>query len=415
MDGAEGGISNEQALRNFLMDIECLDTLREWTHRRNIFDVLRVTRAEIRHSNMLAWLMNPAESHGLGERFLRGVLQLSIEGSDKVTLDEALRLLTMDFGGFAVYREWKNIDIMAVSEAGKVLLCVENKVDSGEGKDQLKRYRETVEGDFPGYKRLYVYLTPGGDDCSVPEIWQPVGYGRLMDLLEACSARVNLAADNQMLINHYVEAVRRDIVGDETLVQVCREIYAKHSQALDLIFENRLDEGYFAAEAIKDWCRRRAMTGEIGFDEKLSAKRYIRFTTPALSGILPDHEGPASGWKSHSMYFYEIKNYDKISIILSLSSQGPLTAEQRTACDRLSEILKSPDKKPDWEWKTLYRLGTMKRPDMEADNYQQQMDEKLDKLFAQLRVKERELLEKWNRGDGLRPGEKSTLPAEEKA
>ncbi|HXW01444.1 MAG TPA: PD-(D/E)XK nuclease family protein [Anaerolineae bacterium] len=41
----------------------------------NIFDVLGL-RDERYHNRMLAWLLNPAESHGLGPRFLANFLSL---------------------------------------------------------------------------------------------------------------------------------------------------------------------------------------------------------------------------------------------------------------------------------------------------------------------------------------------------
>lgn len=54
----------------FLQDINCLDVLRPWTNGTNIFEVLKIARTEIRHSNMLAWLLDPNESHNLGTSFL---------------------------------------------------------------------------------------------------------------------------------------------------------------------------------------------------------------------------------------------------------------------------------------------------------------------------------------------------------
>jgi len=43
-----------------------------WVKTRcNVFDVLGRPRIEDAHSSALAWLMDPAESHGLGDKFLR--------------------------------------------------------------------------------------------------------------------------------------------------------------------------------------------------------------------------------------------------------------------------------------------------------------------------------------------------------
>ena len=39
--------------------------------RFNPFDVLRYSDYEIRHSNVLAWLLQPNETHRIGDAFLR--------------------------------------------------------------------------------------------------------------------------------------------------------------------------------------------------------------------------------------------------------------------------------------------------------------------------------------------------------
>ena len=37
-----------KALKEFLLDIECLDPLAEWTSKFNLFDILKITKTEIR-------------------------------------------------------------------------------------------------------------------------------------------------------------------------------------------------------------------------------------------------------------------------------------------------------------------------------------------------------------------------------
>ncbi len=37
----------------------------------NTFDVLQYADYEIRHSNVLAWLLQPGDTHGIGARFLK--------------------------------------------------------------------------------------------------------------------------------------------------------------------------------------------------------------------------------------------------------------------------------------------------------------------------------------------------------
>ena len=54
-----------------------------------------------------------------------------------------------------------------------------------------------------------------------------------------------------------------DIVGDEKLAQICRQIYTKHQKALDLIFENKPDKASDVAEIFKKWALEKTKKGEI--------------------------------------------------------------------------------------------------------------------------------------------------------
>ena len=62
-----------------------LDALRKFEkqfglrNRFNLFEAVNMVRQEIRHSSFLAFLLNPAESHGLGDRFLRAILIAAAE------------------------------------------------------------------------------------------------------------------------------------------------------------------------------------------------------------------------------------------------------------------------------------------------------------------------------------------------
>ena len=50
----------------------------------NLFYILKFQAAEIRHSNFLAWLLNPKGNHGLNELFLKKFLKnvFSYQGYD---------------------------------------------------------------------------------------------------------------------------------------------------------------------------------------------------------------------------------------------------------------------------------------------------------------------------------------------
>ena len=59
---------------NLLNDIEFVE-LYLGLKKPNIFKVLSISKKEIRHSNFLAWLLDPSESHKLGGVFLKRFLR----------------------------------------------------------------------------------------------------------------------------------------------------------------------------------------------------------------------------------------------------------------------------------------------------------------------------------------------------
>ncbi|MBR2585868.1 MAG: PD-(D/E)XK nuclease family protein, partial [Thermoguttaceae bacterium] len=105
------------ALKNFLLDIECLDPLSRWVSKFNLFDVLDIAMFEIRHSSMLAWLLDPNENHGLDDSVLRGFIQYIVNSYSNDT-DTLFSTLLMSCQDFTVSREWNDkqrqrIDILA--------------------------------------------------------------------------------------------------------------------------------------------------------------------------------------------------------------------------------------------------------------------------------------------------------------
>lgn len=54
--------------------------------------------------------------------------------------------------------------------------------------------------------------------------------------------RSMLGSDIVTLLEHYALMLRRHIMSDSGVAELCQSIYQKHKQALDLIFEHRPDQ-----------------------------------------------------------------------------------------------------------------------------------------------------------------------------
>lgn len=377
----------EQALKDFLLDIDCLEPLADWTSKFNLFDILKITRTEIRHSNMLSWLINPNENHGLSDSVIRGFIQYVVTSfGEDVDIFETL---LMDCHGFIIQREWRQIDILAASAEEKFVLCIENKIDSGEHDNQLSRYRSIVDDTYPNYKKMYIFLSPDGSESSEPEYWCSMGYQNLLVIIENARRKVKLLPDAELLIDNYVETIRRDIMVDERLAQICAEIYVKHQKALDLIFENKPDRASEVAEIFRQWATQMTEKGELEVVLDKCTKTYTRFKTKAMSELLPDAEEAQSGWNTKNHYFYELYNNGRttFSIQLVFSSKN-ITDRLKAMCERINVYYPSKVQKENWLWRTQF---ITKKSKIEEEISEEKIFDQLNKWLGEIKAFEQKL------------------------
>lgn len=296
----EKELTDEQVLQNFLLDIRCLDELLPWIRKFNLFDVLKISKFEIRHSNVLAWLLDPNENHGLGDTFIKGIFQKVLE-NDTSNKYDVFGILLSDMYGFIVQREWRNIDILLTSQREKIVLAIENKIGTQEHSNQLKKYRELIEKEYSDFKKLYIYLTPYGEEPSDLENWSIMSYIEIVEILEDLVEHTNLYQDISVMVNNYIEIIRRDIVGNQELIEVCNKIYSKHKRALDLIYENKTDDNSYIEEVVDNVLTRLWDEGRIIYDV---VNRYHVFSTKKMEKILPALDVPESSWRSYNIYAY---------------------------------------------------------------------------------------------------------------
>ena len=383
----------EQALKAFLLDIECLEPLSEWTSRFNLFDILKITRTEIRHSNMLSWLLNPRENHGLSDRIIKGFIQYvvnSFSGHSNI-----FDLLLMDCSDSKVLREWKNIDILVVSDANEFVLCIENKIDSSEQGDQLNKYRKIIEEHYSKYRKMFVYLSPAGSESSDLDNWCSMGYLDVMLIIENACKKVVLNRDSEFLINNYTDIIRRKIVGDDRLTEICAQIYAKHQKALDLIFENRPDQSAEISKVFTQWAAEATKIGEIEVVLDRSNKSYTRFKTKEMSLILPDAPEAKSGWNTKNHYFYEICCRNKgseIFIQYALSARY-IPDDLLEKCNQINVHYPSKQQKPSWQWRLPFTTSKM---NIDEDTSEDQIFEKFNALLREVKDFEQTLMQKMN-------------------
>lgn len=229
-------------LEALVIDNSDLSLLESKLSSFNIFEAVGMTRQEIRHSHFLSFLLNPSESHYFGDLFLKKFLILSLLSFENPPFT-AISIDVANLEDAEVKREYKNIDILIYSSTEKIVVAIENKVDSSEHSNQLNKYREIVESDFHEYQKLFIYLTKEGELASDSVNWNSLSYEAISHCLDnLCtqhSAKMN--DDVQRLMTHYSTLIKRHIMNDSEIAQLCRKIYKQHKRALDLIYEHRPD------------------------------------------------------------------------------------------------------------------------------------------------------------------------------
>jgi hypothetical protein len=230
-------------LNKFLVNNPELEELSAKLSIFNILKVLRIEKAEIRHSNVLAWLMDPQGSHGMGQAFIRRFLSTILNENESLEIKLApAHIELMNVIDAEVLREWKNIDLLVISNSNKWVLLIENKIRAGVSKQQLRKYIEIVKKEFSGYEIIPVLLTLEQDDGS--EVAEDSGYIAYShtELYKIANHVIRqrqdrIPEDAKVFIDHYLTVLRRLTMQDEKIVQLCKTIYRKHKEAIDLIME----------------------------------------------------------------------------------------------------------------------------------------------------------------------------------
>ncbi|MFN1835501.1 PD-(D/E)XK nuclease family protein [Balneola sp. MJW-20] len=321
----------KQKYTEFINDIT-VDELELSLKVPNIFEVLSISHNEIRHSNFLGWILNPKGNHGLDDIFLKRILR-DIFSSDMNEDVDQIEVSELDYSDIEIRREWRNIDLLILFS--DIVVCIENKVYSKEHSDQLSRYKKIVESEFPSYRKVFVYLTPYGDNSSEENTYIPISYesieSHLKRILDIHSGSVNQSVINY--IEDYLTILRRELMGNDKTIELSNRIYRTHKELLDFIFEHRPDYLDEVNNSLREIIRDKE-----GFILGHCSKTSVRFTTPKIQELIYNNE-KTTGWsKDHGEVFqFQMRLEQNKDQIIFKTVIAPGTDDYDR--ERLSEIL----------------------------------------------------------------------------
>ncbi len=160
-------------------------------------------RTEIRHSRLIAWLLDPLAHHGLGSSVLRGLLDRCFPGEDFEPLEEAKPECEVVRGPYRA-------DIV-VWLAGRTLI-IENKVDAPESPGQCDGMCHEFANDPDPY---YVFLTPQGRPPEAStglgrDLFRPIAYRDLRDLLRGALGAQGSRGEGRHIAEDYLRTLARE-------------------------------------------------------------------------------------------------------------------------------------------------------------------------------------------------------------
>lgn len=258
-----------QALTDFVLSQE-LKELEASIGGFNLFQTLGLESRELAHSQVLAWLLQPSESHGFGELFLRRWLMRVVRDAESTETKlpsapeiEAAEWVQINVNTeVAMSRENRLDVVVTLRERGQQgeplwVVAIEVKVDSEEGEDQLARYKGVLEKRHPKAERqVFVFLTkeeliPG--DRS----WIRCGFETVLETLEEGLSQKSgaIGAGPKLLLENYKALLEEQFVNEDKIANAVRNIVKAHGEAVELILK-------YKSDPLREWTR--SLRSELG-------------------------------------------------------------------------------------------------------------------------------------------------------
>lgn len=372
-------------------DLRALSKLKS---KINIFNIIKNGATEIRHSNILAWLLQANESHGLGGLFARELIKSAIRNNPQKA--DILDWAFLDYSEQIVQTEEKKIDITIRFENTKHIIAIENKTKSSEheaaqtGKKQTVTYRTRIEEDYPEHKKLFIYLTPTGDAPEDGD-WCILSYEDVLLIIEDLLANESMLPEVNLILLNYCSLIKSDVIGkDNELFNACNAVYQNHTEALDLLFQYTNKKKKNTDPKLKDLCSRvyslyeneltmvyknredavaqlasglfACVKKEEGFElSKSAGKTYISFSSAVLDKYLPRLETPTGSWGTTNTYLFWFcsDSYKEKGILRFAMELGGWNLPEGTKANqnKIIAALKPNDRRPEYQYKIIRSMS----------------------------------------------------------
>lgn len=363
----------QKALQDLVLDPD-LEHLEDLLAEFNLFRVLGIERGEVQHSRFLAWLLNPRETHGLGDYFVRHFLKEAAKvAGGAFPVPTPIDVDGWNLGDVEVFTERHRIDILLVSEGDGFACPIENKIGSGEHSEQLRRYLETVWAEYEHLKPFPIFLTPEGiepENTEDREHWVPLDYGTVDSILQRVleRRRSSLSVDVASFLEQYTHSLGRHVLttSHSDIEELAFQIYRKHGAAIDLIAKGQPNIQTTAWNFVDTAMAEHAL--ELGPDTH--TRSYHRYYSPLLDEIPDLMKG--KGWtKSGRVVLFEFKYHEnmRLDLVIGPAPEDSEEARRRVdACLLQSQLSMRTRRQLAGKWSIVWSKPILSKQDMSPLN-----------------------------------------------
>jgi len=389
-------MDTELDIQQFFREVENICTreqaLQEERHRKgenyNLFSILSIERYELKHSALIANLLDPKGSHGCGDAFLRAFFEIALK-ERAYPFEDCTHLHS--------YTEYYTGPIAGDTGGGGDNLVershygpnTEKKKYAGDQDKQLTRYDNYGKETFGADGYLLVYLTLYGYDASkestATKSAEEVGYLRLSyakDILLWLKECVRLA-DNKPLVreslNQYIRTIKQLTYQDMNQEDIQKiidlavdhpEVVATLSSKRDAIAEGIREKYIFAK--LKEYADQKGWLYDDSESSYNEEEPKIRFRKEGWDGsiiISADSEDKKSnyGWW--------------INLWIGIDSK--VTGAKKLACLEKQ----SPEYPMGWEYLTTPNWYSAENFPAMKESVAEEITNKLDEIIEELGIK----------------------------
>lgn len=187
--------------------------LKKYYQSDDIASIYGVDKFEIRHSNVLKWILEPKEDEAIDYLPIRNLLKLIQEKNSYYEFFNLVDLITARIDKVTIQREKYNIDMLITLKINNedYAIVIENKLESSIHDNQLNVYKDKVQEKYPKHKKLYAFLYPGNnpeqDKVANENQYIPITYQDVYDKILKVIVVLTSNSTLKLIVSYYIHTL----------------------------------------------------------------------------------------------------------------------------------------------------------------------------------------------------------------